>query len=66
MEVRRNGKMCAFKDIYISDAFYFDRKYYIRIIGLNDFNAVDIESGSLTKFHDGTEVISCEGYYYVK
>lgn len=67
MEIEnKKQRPVEFKDVYIGDVFYCSDKYFMRILSVGDFNAIDIESAQLTEFHSSTKVTPCEGYYHVK
>lgn len=62
---RSKNNKCTFSDICVGDVFFFDERYFLRVMPVDGFNAVNLETGTFSTFYLDIEVISCEGYFHV-
>ena len=71
MEIENEIRECHFDEIYMAGVFSYKCHYYMRIMSTQlcnkcDYNAVDLEDGTLHKFNERDTVEELRGVFHVK
>lgn len=71
MEIENDIHECHFDEIYMGGVFSYNCHYFMRIMATQlcrncDFNAVDIEDGTLHKFNPSDTVAELSGSFHVR